>query len=145
MKVEGGAIEALLPHRKPFLFVDQAEAGDDDVTRASYRFKPDEFFFAGHFPDYPVVPGVILVESLAQAGGVGVKLTTGFSGLFFLATVSNVKLRRQVRPGELFEMEVATLRASPKIIKQSGKGYVGGELAIEAEWLCIAGSDGAAT
>ncbi len=141
MKASGAEIEEILPHRAPFLFVDSAETGEDGIIRARHLFKPDEFFFAGHFPDYPVVPGVILIETLAQAGGVGVNLQTGIRGVYFLATVNNVKYRRQVRPGDLFEMEVTTLRGSPKLIKQAGKGYVGGELAVEAEWLCIAGSE----
>lgn len=141
MKASGAEIEAILPHRAPFLFVDSAEIGEDGIIKATHLFRPDEFFFAGHFPNYPVVPGVILIETLAQAGGVGVNLQTGIRGIYFLATVSNVKYRRQVRPGELFEMEVTTLRGSPKLIKQAGKGYVGGELAVEAEWLCVAGSE----
>jgi len=138
VKVSGTDIEAILPHRAPFLFVDSAEVGADGVIKASHFWRPDEVFFAGHFPGYPVVPGVLLIETLAQAGGVGVKLHTGIGGFFFLASVNNVKYRRQVRPGDLFEMEILTLRGSDKLIKQSGKGYVGGELAVEAEWLCIA-------
>ncbi|GAB1455059.1 MAG: 3-hydroxyacyl-ACP dehydratase FabZ [Spirochaetia bacterium] len=141
MKASGSEIESILPHRAPFLFVDSAELGDDGIIRARHLFRPDEPFFAGHFPDYPVVPGVLLIETLAQAGGVGFKLSTGVGGVFFLATVNNVKYRRQVRPGDLFEMEVVTLRGSAKLIKQSGKGYVGGELAVEAEWLCIAAAE----
>ena len=145
MRAEGVEIEAILPHRAPFLFVDEVETLPDGSIRAKRRFQPEEPFFAGHFPGYPVVPGVLLVETLAQAGGVGAILGARERGqdtgdaLFFLATVSNVKLRRQVRPGELFEMEIRTLRDSGKIIKQSGTGSVGGELAVEAEWLCIAG------
>lgn len=141
MKASGAEIEEILPHRAPFLFVDSAEVGEDGGITARHLFRPDEFFFAGHFPGYPVVPGVILIETLAQAGGVGVNLRTGIRGIYLLATVNNVKFRRQVRPGELFDMEVTTLKGSPKIIKQSGKGFVGGELAVEAEWLCIAGSE----
>ncbi len=138
MKISGTDIEAILPHRAPFLFVDEAENLADGTIKARHLFRPEEPFFAGHFPGYPVVPGVLLIETLAQAGGVGVKLQTGIGGLFFLASINNVKYRRQVRPGDLFEMEIQTLRGSAKLIKQSGKGYVGGELAVEAEWLCIA-------
>ncbi len=159
MKASGVEIEAILPHRAPFLFVDEAETLPDGSIRAERRFRPEEPFFAGHFPGYPVVPGVLLVETLAQAGGVGAILASRERGdlsrergaaapeaggeardtLFFLATVGNVKFRRQVRPGDLFEMEIRTLRDSGKIIKQSGAGSVDGELAVEAEWLCIAG------
>ncbi|MBU1080444.1 MAG: 3-hydroxyacyl-ACP dehydratase FabZ [Spirochaetes bacterium] len=146
--MSGSEIESVLPHRAPFLFVDEVESSGGRIA-AKRLFRPEEPFFAGHFPGYPVVPGVLLVETLAQAGGVGSMLAareaareTGSPpepGLtFFLATVSNVKFRRQVRPGELFEMEIETLRASPRLIKQAGKGYVAGELAVEAEWLCIA-------
>ncbi len=147
MKASGAEIEAILPHRAPFLFVDEAENLPDGSIRAKRLFRPEEPFFAGHFPGYPVVPGVLLVETLAQAGGVGAMLAAreraageqaGSGDTFFLATVNNVKFRRQVRPGDLFEMEITTLRDSGKLIKQAGKGFVGGEPAVEAEWLCIA-------
>ncbi len=134
-------VKTLLPHREPFLFVDAVEA-DGDSFRGWRRFRDDDFFFKGHFPSYPVVPGVILIETMAQAGGAGLKKTGVLSsGLFFLASVDKVKFRRQVRPGDLFESRVETLRASNRAIKQSGKGYVNGELAVEAEWLCMIGEE----
>jgi 3-hydroxyacyl-[acyl-carrier-protein] dehydratase len=140
MKADRTRIEEILPHRDPFLFVDEAMVAEDGTIQAKRLWKGDEFFFAGHFPKYPVVPGVILVETMAQAGGIGAKLAgLAKDGLFFLAAVNNVKFRRQVRPGELFEMKVTNLRTSAKLIKQKGEGYVNGELAIEADWLCIAG------
>lgn len=140
MKAVGEAIKNILPHRDPFLFVDECEVFEDGSIKARRQFKDSEPFFKGHFPDYPVVPGVILVETMAQAGGVGVKLgNPENTGLFFLAAVNNVKFRKQVRPNDVFEIEVTNLRVSPRIIKQKGMGYVNGELAIESEWTCIVG------
>ncbi|MDR1862581.1 MAG: 3-hydroxyacyl-ACP dehydratase FabZ [Treponema sp.] len=135
-------IEGLLPHRSPFLFVDEIIRADQEKIVAKHVFTEKEFFFAGHFPEYPVVPGVILVETMAQSGGAGLKKlgVLGGEGLFFLASVDKVKFRRQVRPGDEVRSEIENLRVSPKMIKQSGKAYVGDELAAEAEWLCLVGS-----
>jgi 3-hydroxyacyl-[acyl-carrier-protein] dehydratase len=132
-------IEALLPHRDPFLFVDEIiSAGKDKIT-ARHVFTENEFFFRGHFPRYPVVPGVILVETMAQSGGAGLRKLGILDGdaLFFLASVDKVKFRRQVRPGDEVRSEIENLRISAKTIKQAGKAYVGNELAAEAEWLCM--------
>jgi len=132
-------IESLLPHRAPFLFVDEVlEAGPERIV-CRHVFGPDEFFFRGHFPQYPVVPGVILIETMAQSGGAGLRRTGALGGeaLFFLASVDKVKFRRQVRPGEEVRSEITNLRVSPRMIKQAGKAYVGGDLAAEAEWLCL--------
>jgi 3-hydroxyacyl-[acyl-carrier-protein] dehydratase len=132
-------IEALLPHRPPFLFVDEIVSADSEQIIARHVFTGTEFFFAGHFPQYPVVPGVILIETMAQAGGAGLRLlgTLGGDALFFLASVDKAKFRRQVRPGEEVRCEITNLRVSGRMIKQAGKAYVGEELAAEAEWLCL--------
>ncbi|MDR0402469.1 MAG: 3-hydroxyacyl-ACP dehydratase FabZ [Treponema sp.] len=137
MKAE---IETLLPHRTPFLFVDEVKT-ENGLIVASYTFSGEEFFFKGHFPRYPVVPGVILVETMAQSGGAGLRKEgiLGGDGLFFLASVDKVKFRRQVRPGETVHSEIRNIRVSPKMIKQAGKALVGDELAAEAEWLCLVG------
>jgi 3-hydroxyacyl-[acyl-carrier-protein] dehydratase len=137
-----GNIESLLPHRSPFLFVDEIDQADKEKVVARHIFTERESFFAGHFPGYPVVPGVILVETMAQSGGAGLRKLGILPGnvLFFLATVDKVKFRRQVRPGEEVRSEVVNLRVSPRMIKQSGKAYVGDELAVEAEWMCLVSS-----
>ncbi|MDR2314158.1 MAG: 3-hydroxyacyl-ACP dehydratase FabZ [Spirochaetaceae bacterium] len=138
----GNEIEELLPHRKPFLFVDKIVSLDEGKIVARHVFGEEEFFFPGHFPRYPVVPGVILIETLAQSGGAGLRKQNKLppDALFFLVAVDKVKFRRQVRPGEELRSEITTLRFSTKMIKQAGKAYVGDELAVEAEWLCLAGA-----
>ena len=134
-------IEKLLPHRAPFLFVDEIVQADENKIIARHVFTENEYFFKGHFPDYPVVPGVILVETMAQSGGAGLRKIGILSAdsLFFFATADKVKFRRQVRPGEEVRSEVENLRVSPRMIRQSGKAYVGDELAAEAEWMCLVG------
>jgi len=135
-------IESLLPHREPFLFVDEIVEASNEKIVAKHVFSEKEFFFKGHFPEYPVVPGVILIETMAQSGGAGLRKLgiMGGDALFFLATVDKVKFRRQVRPGDEVRSEIVNLRVSSKMIKQAGKAFVGEELAAEAEWLCLVGS-----
>ena len=134
-------IEKLLPHREPFLFVDGITEASNEKIVALHVFSENEFFFKGHFPEYPVVPGVILVETMAQSGGAGLRKlgVLGDDALFFLATVDKVKFRRQVRPGDEVRSEIVNLRVSPRMIKQRGIAYVGSEVAAEAEWMCLVG------
>lgn len=135
-------IKSLLPHREPFLFVDEIVSCDANGSVSTRKFTDADFFFKGHFPEYPVVPGVILIETMAQAGGAALSYQKTFQegSLFFLATVDKVKFRNQVRPNDTVRMEITNLRVSPKMVKQSGKAYVGDTLCAEAEWMCLVGA-----
>lgn len=135
-------IEKLLPHRDPFLFVDAIDVTNEEEIVARHVFAADEFFFKGHFPEYPVVPGVILCETMAQAGGAGLvkRGVMPTDALFFFASLDKVKFRNQVRPGDEVRIVVKNLRVSARMIKQSGVAYVGDKIAAEAEWMCLVGS-----
>jgi len=134
-------MEQLLPHRAPFLFVDRLENLTENSVTGYRKYTDEDFFFKGHFPEFPVVPGVLLVEAMAQCGGAALKKQGKEGDIFFLASIEKAKFRRQVVPGDEIRMEVVNERVSGMMIKQKGKAFVGDELAAEASWLCIMKKD----
>lgn len=137
-------VKKLIPHRDPFLFVDELVKVSKDKIVGKRYFSGEESFFEGHFPDYAVVPGVILIETMAQCGGAGA-LEAGLldEGSFFvLATIEKAKFRNQVKPGDTTILEVENKRISKQMIRQSGKVLVDGEVAAEATWMCIISQKG---
>lgn len=138
-------ITALIPHREPFLFVDTLISISEELIIGQKTFE-NEDFFRGHFPQYPIVPGVIIVEAMAQCGGAGVRALDKIPSdhLFFLATIDKVKFRKPTVPKDTIRFEVTNIKIGTRMIKQSGKAYivktdVDDVLAVEAEWMCLVG------
>jgi len=140
--MENIEIEAILPHRKPFLFVDNIIFSNDEGSESTYTFKEDEIFFAGHFPQKPIVPAVILIETMAQAGGAALVHINkiGKDKLFFLASISKAKFKKMVLPNTEVRIKIKNLRVSQNMIRQEGSILIGEEVAAQAEWMCLTGS-----
>ena len=131
-------ITALLPHRYPMLMVDRIVEMTDDSIVGLKNVTFNEPHFAGHFPGYPVMPGVLIVEAMAQVGGilVGVRAPHTRGRLMFLASVEEAKFRRPVVPGDQMRMEMKLIRLKHTIAKMSGVVTVDGQVVAEAVLLC---------
>ena len=128
-------IKELIPHRYPFLLVDKVTEMEEGERVVGYKnVTINEPFFQGHFPDYPVMPGVLILESLAQVGAIavlGMEQNKGKIG--FLAGVDKCRFKRQVVPGDELKLEVEIIRMKGPIGKGKGRATVNGELACQAE------------
>jgi beta-hydroxyacyl-ACP dehydratase FabZ len=129
-------IQAILPHRYPFLLVDRIISYDPGKRVVGIKnVTLDEPFFVGHFPGAPVMPGVLIVEAMAQTAGVMMlaSLPDRETKLVFFTGIERAKFRRPVVPGDQLRLELTVLKLRPRYIKLRGEAYVDGQLVAEAE------------
>jgi 3-hydroxyacyl-[acyl-carrier-protein] dehydratase len=139
MILDTNAIQAILPHRYPFLLVDTIEemerwkriVGIKNVTI-------NEYFFQGHFPGKPIMPGVLIIESMAQTGGLLLlqEVKDREKKLLYFVAIDDARFRRPVVPGDQLRIEVNVLAWRGTFCKLQGRASVGGELAAEATLMC---------
>jgi 3-hydroxyacyl-[acyl-carrier-protein] dehydratase len=134
-------IKEIIPHRYPFLLVDRIlEVEEGKKAVGIKNVTANEEFFNGHFPDYPVMPGVLIVEALAQVGAVAMlKVEDNRGRLAFFTGIDKCRFKRQVKPGDQLRLEVEMIRFKGPIGKGKGVATVDGEVACELEMMFALG------
>ncbi|OQY23514.1 MAG: 3-hydroxyacyl-[acyl-carrier-protein] dehydratase FabZ [Desulfobacteraceae bacterium 4572_35.2] len=132
------AVEVMkrLPHRYPFLLVDGIESFDENTSIIGIKnVTINEPFFQGHFPGHPIMPGVLIVEAMAQVGGVFASLNDGVGDdkVTYFTGIDKVKFRKPVVPGDVLRLELVLMKFRRGIYQFSGKAYVGETLVAQAE------------
>ena len=134
-------VMAALPHRYPMLLVDRVERLEPNVSiTATKAVTINEGFFQGHFPDRPIMPGVLIVEALAQAAGVLAVESLGLAGtgkLVYFMAIDSAKFRAPVEPGVLLTLEVEFVQKRATVCKFAGRAQVDGKLAAEAQFTAM--------
>ena len=141
-KIDYLEVKKYLPHRYPFLLVDTVESYElNKWIKAIKNVTHNEPYFSGHFPVLPVMPGVLIVEALAQASGILMYRSfdryPSETDLFFLAGIDNARFKRKVVPGDQLLLHVEVLRSRESLWKFKGEATVNGELACYAEFMNI--------
>ena len=124
-----------IPHRPPFLFVDKVIELTDTKIRAIKEISPEEPFFKGHYPGNPIMPGVLICESIFQTAAILLSSIVGGAGdsIPVLTRISNAKFKKMVTPGDQLRLEVQWIRLKGRICQMKGKALVDGEIAAEGE------------
>ncbi len=131
-------IKAILPHRYPFLLVDRIVEMEPERVVGIKNVTHNEPFFQGHFPDFPVMPGVLIVEAMAQTAGVLVlkSIEDRSNKLVLLVAVENARFRRPVVPGDTLRMEMKVIKRKASVAKMAGIATVDGLVVAEVEVMC---------
>ncbi len=131
------AIQQAIPHRGPMLLVDEIVEQTDDKIVCRKTFRADEFFFQGHYPDFPLVPGVILCEATMQAGAILLaKFVEDGAGVPVATRLNDVKFKKMVRPGDTIQMEVTLDERLADAFFLTGKASVGGKVTVRFQFAC---------
>ena len=127
----------ILPHRYPFLLVDRILECDDEKRIVGIKnLTFNEYFFQGHFPGQPVMPGVLQMEALAQVAGILLNRMFGGEGkVSYFAAIDHARFRRPVVPGDQLRMEIEIIKAKPRLSKVNAKAFVGEQLVSEADLM----------
>jgi 3-hydroxyacyl-[acyl-carrier-protein] dehydratase len=140
--LDSRAIQAILPHRYPFLLVDKIIELEPRTRIVGIKqVSVNESFFQGHFPDAPVMPGVLQIEALAQVGAILAlrEFSDRENKIPFFSGIERARFRRPVVPGDTLTLEVIALRIGSKVQKMQGIARVDGQVTAEAEIMCIIG------
>jgi 3-hydroxyacyl-[acyl-carrier-protein] dehydratase len=131
-------IRQILPHRYPMLLVDRILELEEKYVVGIKNVTANEPFFAGHFSDFPVMPGVLIIEAMAQTAGVQVlsNIPDRDNYLVFLVAVDYARFRKPVRPGDQLRIEMTVIKVKGTVAKMGGRATVNGVLVAEAEVMC---------
>jgi len=131
------AIQQAIPHRSPMLLVDEVVEQTDNRIICRKTFRDDEYFFQGHYPDYPLVPGVILCEATMQAGAILLsKQAAGSDGVPVATRLNDVKFKKMIRPGDTIEMNVTLNERLAETYFMTGKVTCQGKVAVRFDFAC---------
>ena len=130
------AIQKVLPHRYPFLLVDKIIEIVGSKVVGIKNVTINEPFFQGHFPEHPIMPGVLIIEAMAQVGGVGaLNMKANIGKLAYFLSINNARFRKPVLPGDVLRLEIDLLKSKLNIMKTHGVAKVDGEVVAEADMM----------